>query len=404
MADTPQLQELTADELKNKFLQACEMQEANSLVDAISIYDELLLFIPESPMVHFNMGLALFDIEDFEKAAKHYDIASQASPEDPDIQYNKGLNLRRLGKRKGAITAFAKAIDLGDSSIDTLYNIALCHQDLKEFEDAAKLYAIILENDKNHLSTLNNFAYLCHKTGDLKKAEQLYRRLLQLNPQHTAAQHMLNALCGITPDNAPLEYIESVFDGYAENFEENLLKELCYRTPIELWRFYRELFPENLDCKCLDLGCGTGLAGLAFKSACKELTGIDISDKILKEAEQKSLYKRLIKNDILSFLETTKESFNLLIAADVFTYMGNLESLFKSCNKRCEAGGVLCFSVEESKGNSFTLKETGRFGHPLRYIEKLCSKTGWKLISVERSNLRKDKNEWISGFLFILQK
>ncbi len=404
MADTPQLQELTADELKNKFIHACEMQEANSLDDAISIYDELLLFIPESPMVHFNMGLALFDIGNFEKAAKHYDIASRVSPEDPDIQYNQGLNLRRLGKRKDAITSFAKAIDLGDSSIDTLYNIALCHQDCKEFEDAAKFYSIILENDKNHLSTLNNLAYLCHKTGNLKKAEQLYRRLLLLNPQHTAAQHMLNALCGITPDNAPLEYIESVFDGYAGNFEENLLTELHYRTPTELWRFYREVFPENRECQCLDLGCGTGLAGLAFTSSCKELTGIDISDKILKEAEQKSLYKQLIKDDILSFLDTTEESFNLLIAADVFTYMGNLEPLFKACNKRCEADGVLCFSVEESKGDSFTLKETGRFGHPLSYIEKLCEKTDWKLISAERSNLRQEKNEWISGFLIILQK
>jgi predicted TPR repeat methyltransferase len=404
MAETPKLQQLTTDELKAKFVQACEMQEANALSDALTLYNELLLFLPESPLIHFNMGLALFDIGDFAKAEEHYAVASQENHNDPDIPYNRGLNYRRLENQEEAINNFLKAIALGDSSVDTLYNLALCHQDRKEFEKAAKIYDGILENDKNHQPTLNNFAYLCHKTGDLKKAEQLYKRLLQLNPQHTAAQHMLNALCGTTPDNAPLEYIESVFDGYAENFEESLLKDLCYQTPAELWRFYREYFPETQDCKCLDLGCGTGLAGVHFEPACNELTGIDISDKILKVAKQKNLYKQLIKDDILSFLKTTKESFNLLIAADVFTYMGDLEPLFTACLKRCDVNGVLCFSVESSEDDSFSLKDTGRFGHPRCYIEKVCKKTGWQLISAEHSNLRQDKNEWISGYLVIFQK
>jgi len=404
MADTPQAQQLTADELKYKFVQACEMQEENALSDALSIYNELLLFIPESPMIHFNMGLAYFDIGNFDKAEDHYKTACLGNPNDPDIRYNQGINFRRLGELREAIDAFSMAEKLGDSSIDTLYNMALCYQDLKEFDDAAKRYKVILERDKSHQSSLNNYAYLCHKTGDLKKAEQLYKRLLKLNPQHIAAQHMLNALLGITPDNAPLEYIESVFDGYAANFEENLLKDLFYRTPTELWRFFRRLFPKHHNCRCLDLGCGTGLAGEAFNSACCELTGVDISDKILSKANEKKLYKQLIKNDILNYLANTKEHFDLIIAADVFTYMGELTSLFKACTQKCDRGGVLCFSVEESEGDSFHLKETGRFGHSHSYIEKVCKEAGWKLIASERSKLRKDKDQWIYGYLFLLQK
>ena len=381
------------------FVQACELQDKAHLQEALSIYRELLQFIPQSSMIHYNMGLAYFDLEDFKIAAAHYNTASQESPTDPDIHFNRGLNLRRLSKHNEAIIAFCQAIERGDKSTDTLYNMALCHQDLNEFESAASLYETILADNTEHQSTLNNYAYLCHKTDDLKKAVQLYKRLLQLNPEHTAAKHMLNSLLGITPENAPLDYVESIFDGYAENFENNLLNELHYRTPTELIRFYREQFPDHQDRKCLDLGCGTGLAGVAFDTTCSELTGVDISDKIMKVAEEKNLYKRLIKDDILNFLNTTKEVFDLIIAADVFTYMGDLTPLFMACHQKSNSESTLCFSVEESTDEPFTLKETGRFGHSLKYIEAIADETGWKMLSSRRSKLRKEKNNWIFGYL-----
>ncbi len=404
MADSQQVQQLTADALKNTFLRACEMQEAGAMHDALVIYNEILPFIPESPMIHFNMGLAHFDMGDFDKAADHYNIAFQGSPNDPDICYNQGINFRRLGKLHDAIKAFAKAEELGDPSIDTLYNRALCYQDLKEFDEAAKLYSVILHTDTTYQPALNNYAYLCHKAGDLEKAKQLYKRLLLLNPKHTAAQHMLNALRGITPENAPLEYVESVFDAYAGNFEENLLKDLHYRTPMELWRLFRKLFPERQSCRCLDLGCGTGLAGEAFHPACGELTGVDISDKILQKAKAKNLYKEVLKDDILSYLKNTEKNYDLLLAADVFTYMGELKPLFRACYQHCKREGILCFSVEESDGDSYCLKETGRFGHSRNYITKACEDAGWKLLVSEHSKLRQDKKQWIYGYLFLFQK
>ena len=404
MSDSQKAAQLSAEDLKNKFVQACEMQEANALPEAISIYRELLQYIPDSPLIHFNLGLALFDSGDFQAAAEHYHIASCETPEDPDIWYNMGLNFRRLAKQQEAAASFAKAVALGDSSIDTLYNMALCHQDMKAFDQAAELYETILADDANHQSSLNNYAYLCHKTDKLVKAETLYKRLLQLNPQHTAAKHMLNALCGITPDNAPLEYIESVFDGYAENFEKSLLNELKYQTPTKLWQLFTEYFPRLQDCRCLDLGCGTGLAGESFKPVCSTLTGLDISDKILAVAREKNLYQHLVKDDILSFLGETEEHFDLLLAADVFTYMGDLEPLFKACYQKSTAGAVLCFSVEESDLEPFNLKETGRFGHSSDYIEKKCTACGWKLCVSKQSKLRQDKGQWIHGYLYIFQK
>lgn len=404
MADTLHNNKLSAEELKRHFLAACELQENNRIHDALGIYKELERFIPTSALLHFNMGLAMFDLQDFDKAEGHYCIAARENPGDPDIHYNRGLNFRRLNRNQDAALAFAQAVEQGDSSVDTIYNMALCHQDSGEFSKAASFYDIVLAKDPDHLATLNNYAYLCHKSNDLTKAEELYRQLLQLNPEHEAAQHMLNSLLGKTPDTAPLHYIESVFDSYAETFEENLLQDLCYQTPTELWQQYRALFPDTNDCRCLDLGCGTGLAAEAFSPACRTLTGVDISTEILKVAEKKNLYRKVFQNDILSFLDQTQDSFDLIIAADVFTYMGDLEPVFRACADHTDPDGILCFSVEESQQDTFMLKKSGRFGHSPTYLEGLCRKTGWSILACRHSKLRQDKKEWILGYLFILQK
>lgn len=394
----------TVEELEKLFLKACELQENDRQRNAIQIYEELERFIPESPLLHYNMGLARYDLSEFAKAETHYLIAAKGNPEDPDIHFNQGLNYRRLDRIEDAIISFTQAIELGDTSLDSIYNLALCHQDLGVLEKAAKLYEIALNKNPEHTSSINNYAYLCHKSGNLKKAEELYRKLLQLDPGHDSAQHMLNALIGRKTDTVPLDYVETVFDNYAENFEENLLQKLSYQTPAELWRQYNLFFPDSNRARCLDLGCGTGLAAEAFMPCCSNFTGVDLSEKILQVAHEKNIYTKLIKNDIITFLKQAQNTYDLIIAADVFTYMGNLETLFKACCKQSTANGVMCFSVETTEEESFSLKDTGRLGHSPSYIEKLCKQTGWTIIDSRNSRLRKDRTEWILGHLFIVQK
>ncbi|MEA3469295.1 MAG: tetratricopeptide repeat protein [Thermodesulfobacteriota bacterium] len=390
-------------ELEKRFNHACSLHENNRLDDAVEAYGKLLSNLPNSPLLHFNCGLALFELELFREAGKHYKIASRLNPEDPDIHYNTGLNYRRLKKYEDAAKSFEHAVKLGDASPDTLYNLGLCYQDLQNYSEAERLYDMILVQDPEHLSTLNNSAYLCHKTGDLKKAETLYRQLLTLNPEHRAAKHMLNSLSGKLTDSAPLEYVEAVFDNYAQGFEHSLVEELHYNTPKGLWERFSKL-PYPKKNQCLDLGCGTGLAGEQFAPCCQELTGVDISQEMLDVADKKNLYKDLIKDDILHFLHTTELSYDLILAADVFTYMGDLEKLFNACHEKTVTGGLFLFSVEESASETFELKQTGRFGHSAGYIEKLCQNTGWNILDCHLSKLRQDKGKWIKGYLFILQR
>ena len=48
----------------------------------------------------------------------------------------------------------------------------------------------------------------------------------------------------------------------------------------------------------LDLGCGTGLAGAAFRPHVDWLAGVDLSPKMIEVARAKGLYDRLAVADI----------------------------------------------------------------------------------------------------------
>lgn len=404
MHKTSSTANISPSDIENFFTRACRLHEDGKQEEALEMYRQLLTTLPDSALLHFNSGLALFELGLFQDAEDHYRKAAELEEDDPDIHYNRGINFRRLNKFAEAALSFESAFKSGDTTIDTLYNLALCYQDMEEYAEAERLYILILDDTPEHLSSLNNYAYLCHKSGKTKKAEQLYRQLLTYNPQHQAARHMLNSLSGETPDTAPLQYVEAVFDNYAKGFEHSLIDKLEYRTPDALHKLYSNLFPDSSRTLALDLGCGTGLAGTVFKDCCRVIIGIDISDKMLDVAAEKKIYQKLIKDDILHFLQDNSDSFDLILAADVFTYMGSLEAVFTQCSENIADKGLFLFSVEESQSETFELKTTGRFGHSHGYITHLCKKTGWTVVESVHTRLRKDKGEWIEGFLFILEK
>ena len=52
----------------------------------------------------------------------------------------------------------------------------------------------------------------------------------------------------------------------------------------------------------LDLGCGTGLGGAAFRPVVDWLVGVDLSPAMIAQAATKGLYDRLVTADLQRFL------------------------------------------------------------------------------------------------------
>ena len=93
----------------------------------------------------------------------------------------------------------------------------------------------------------------------------------------------------------------------------------------------------------LDLGCGTGLAGAAFRPHVDWLAGVDLSPKMIEVARAKGLYDKLAVADIGQYLaEQDDAAFHLVIAADVFAYVADVADVCVAVEARARAGRAFC--------------------------------------------------------------
>ena len=95
-------------------------------------------------------------------------------------------------------------------------------------------------------------------------------------------------------------------------------------------------------------------------------------------------------------------NFDYFISTDVFIYIGDLSNVFRLIKSRNKTAGKLAFSTEHYDGEGFFLEKSGRYSHSKNYIDSLCDKFGYKMRYFESLPLRKEREEFISGGLYLL--
>ena len=139
--------------------------------------------------------------------------------------------------------------------------------------------------------------------------------------------------------------VEDLFDEYAPTFEQHLCERLAYDIPSVLLEMLQMepsfankapgVLSEHL---ALDLGCGTGLAGVALRQHCVgRLEGCDLSQGMLDIARDKAVYDALHRADAVLFLRRQPPAAaDIVVAADVLIYVRDLAPLFDAARAvRC---------------------------------------------------------------------
>ena len=238
--------------------------------------------------------------------------------------------------------------------------------------------------------------------GRRKEAAGQLTRALKLNPHHASARYLLCALQGHTPPRAPNAYVRRLFDRYAVRFDRHMRGPLAYKVPARLAKeLARRRGGRRIYRNGLDLGCGTGLTGEVLRPWTRRLTGVDISPAMLAEARSKKIYDRLACQDIVIFLDKAAEHFDLIVAADVLIYIGDIQPLFAAASRRLSPAGRLMVSTEATRCHPFRLRCTGRFAHHPGYVSDLAAKAGFEIEKKRRLAIRQEHDRMVHGDLFI---
>lgn len=357
---------------------------------------------PTMAQAHYNAGVLFFEQNQFQQASSCYRKAHDLEPADPDICFNLAIAMKETGELAEAATAYRRVLELSPDDTGALYNLAMLHKEMGDPAQALATLEQVLVIDPTHVSAHNNLAYLHHRQGNQDKALGHYQKVAELDPQREAARHMVAALQGETPTTAPPTYVKEVFDSFSD-YDQAMTENLAYNTPAMLLDLLCDHGPQAKKfARAIDLGCGTGLSGAAFRHLVDDFTGIDLSTEMLSQAENKGIYDRIFEGEITSFLNNDQQRYNLFLATDVFVYLGDLAPIFKAVREKSEPGAIFLFSTEKG-GEGFTLQNTGRYAHAESYIQGLADKTGFSMEKCQPANIRKEKNRWIKGNLYLIQ-
>ena len=119
-----------------------------------------------------------------------------------------------------------------------------------------------------------------------------------------------------------------------------------YIFPEELaQRFIAYADPE--DDPVLDIGCGTGLVGLAFAGRGRTVDGMDISTGMLAEAGRTGVYRDLIEADLTNPSTIPARRYGGLVSCGTFT-IGHLgPAAFESALQLARPGALCAIGINQ---------------------------------------------------------
>jgi len=357
-------------------------QELGELQKAINHYQQAIKINPNYADAHNNLGSLYQELGELQKAINHYQQAIKINPNYADAHNNLGVLMKKLGDTQQAIKCYQKAIHINPKNKDAYYNLGNTYETLGKTQQAIDCYqrAIHLSDYELRLNPSDQKAYA----------------------RQQSSLHLLNSLVGVTTKTAPKCYIKNLFDDFAQTFDHQLVNVLDYKIPELLKNALLTQQGKNLLFNmAIDLGCGTGLSGQMFRPICKRLVGIDLSPKMIAKAREKKIYDIIENIEINDYLEQNSEKYDLLIAADVLIYIGDLSRLFSNIAAVSRPGAIFLFSIELVLDGDYVLERSGRYAHSNSYIRQLAISNKFEISRIENIVLRKEKTKDVEGQLFL---
>ena len=378
------------------------LKDQGDLDAAIDSYKQALKIRPDHADAYSNMGNALKDKGDLDAAIDNYKQAIKIKPDYAETYYNMGVALKDKGELDATIDSYKQAIKIKPDYAEAYSNMGIALQDKGELDAAIDSYKQAIKIKPDYAEAYSNMGIALQDKGELDAAIDSCKQAIKIKPEFAKVKHLLASLIGETTKAAPREYVEDLFDQYAPKFEHSLVEKMEYRIPKIITDMIIKTHPSKALGSVLDLGCGTGLAGLELKQFCENLDGIDLSKSMLEQARAKGVYDKLMHGDIIEHLSELELDFDYFISTDVFIYVGELSDIFRLIKSKNERPGKLAFSTEHTERQDFHLETSGRYSHSKNYIEGLCNKYGYHLSHFEKTKLRKEKSEFLTGGLYLL--
>ena len=343
--------------------------------EATALIERSLSLSPDRADGFNNLGIVHQASGRLDAAIAAYHRAIAIDPGHANAHSNLGVLLRATGQPAAAEASYRTALRLSPTHLDTHHNLGILLNGLGRTEEAAACFSRLITLRPQHKDARRLLA-LAHCTlGEVDAARRIYAEWLAEEPADPIATHMY-AACGggHTPPRASDAFVEQTFDRFAASFESKLAQ-LAYRAPALIAAMLEHVGVQAVGARdILDAGCGTGLCGPLLAPYARRLVGVDLSEGMLTQARQKSIYDELVRGELTAYLQSMPQAFDLIVSADTLVYVGDLTAVATAAAAALTPGGWFVFTLEqaahEARGG-FRLEMHGRYSHTMAYVEQV---------------------------------
>lgn len=351
----------------------------------------------------FDQGMRHLSAGERRAAADAFRRALRLEPGLARARYQLGNVLQEEGRWAEAEEQFRSALALEPAQAEAHNNLGVVLQMMGRIAEAQASYMRAADLRPVLDQPYLNLGRMFEQTGRRAEANDWYRKGLERSTHPEVFRHLLAATEGAaTSGRAPASYVRETFDGFAAQFDQHLVGTLDYRVPSAIAAAIADVraFPPAA-ADVLDLGCGTGLSGIALRAIARRLIGVDIAPRMLDQARASGCYDLLVESEVLVWMRSSAATqFDVIVAADVFIYIGELEAVFAETARLARPGALFAFSIEVCDGKDWQLNQSGRYAQSAAYIHSLAATHSFTLMLERKQPIRKP----IVGLLYVLAR
>ena len=292
----------------------------------------------------------------------------------------------------------------GDVIIDRRFEWARDLEAKGDLAGAADLLAQTVELSPGYAAAWFALGHLRELQGETAGAIVAFEQARAIDPEDRHGASLRLTRLGAAQVAMSDGYVRTLFDGYALTFDSALRMCLGYRAPEIMRDAVRAARPEMTFGAALDLGCGTGLGGAAFRPFCKTLVGVDLSPAMVAQARTKTIYDRLVEGEVVEFLNAeavAHTAYDIVIAADLFGYLDDLTAVLGAAARVLAPGGLIVFSAETHQGDGVILRDTLRYAHAESHVRGALAAAGLHDVSLDFAAARSEKGVPVPGLVVV---
>lgn len=391
------------DQARQHFSRGIEHFEARRYAEARSCFQAALELAPGRASVLANLGTACFHLGRWDEAIATLEQATAAVPRDAEAWICLGLSHEARGHWQSAVNALERGLELDPGRAMAWLVCGQCRLRLGQETMALSDFEHALAIDPEFAQAWTARGTLLRELHRVDEAAECFEKARALGADPELHDYFLASVReGVAPPAPPRRYVEALFDDYAGGYEAHLLDQLRYEAHESL---VRPLLNGGRRFRAvLDLGCGTGLCGALIHPMADLIDGVDVSAAMLEEARRLGLYRDLTHDDLVHYLETTGLRPDLVMAADVFIYVGELAPVFRSVRRILKPEGRFAFTVELAPaGQDVRLLPSLRYAHSEAYIRRLAQTHDFKVRDLFVGTLRRDQGRPVPGLYVYLE-